>query len=178
MRLDRRNNRNIFPCCRCRNRRNIFLFCIVALFLFYRSTWIKIDDVDVDSRQLELELEELAAVLHIGSHKTGTTTIQSLIYEYEKELNKDNYVIPCKMPGRFGGNDIKNLANFDIALRNTGVEYDDKHKKTWDTFLKFLNKASDQKKNIILSSEEFLNLYGTDIGRLSLALKPLFKKSS
>jgi hypothetical protein len=48
------------------------------------------------------------AVLHIGSGNSSTTTIKSLIFNFEKALSKDNYSVPHSMPGPFPSVTISN----------------------------------------------------------------------
>ena len=119
-------------------------------------------------------------ILHIGPHKTGSTSLQSMICAYEKELNQDGFVLPqgmrsehVKKHGRKHYGCAKNMANVALDLRAnyTGPWHD--ITTTWKGrqptirhqsfgnagvhtgFEQFLNHAEQKNHSIVVSSEEF-----------------------
>jgi hypothetical protein len=102
-------------------------------------------------------------VLHVGPHKTGSTTLQMNLYNYEQELRQDGFFLPGEIPGQHAR--FKSLANIAKSLR--GHEYDT-NGKTWPAFHAFLNRTIDH--NIILSSEEF-DMPSVNITRLASLLE-------
>tara|TARA_B100001248_G_C27396866_1_gene466177 strand:+ start:1899 stop:3008 length:1110 start_codon:yes stop_codon:yes gene_type:complete len=86
--------------------------------------------------------------IHIGSGKTGTTSLQKYLYENKEYLNKNNYIYPEPyediINGQYknAGNIIKRLINFE-DINKILIEYKNLY----------------QKKNIVLSDEAFIHTY-------------------
>jgi hypothetical protein len=102
-------------------------------------------------------------VLHVGPHKTGSTTLQKKLLNYEQELNQDGFFLPGAIPGLHSA--YKSLANIAFSLQ--GYNRHTKA-KTWPAFHAFLNRSNGH--NIILSSEEF-DRPSVNISRLASLLE-------
>ena len=107
------------------------------------------------------------AIVHVGPHKTGSTSLQIAILDSRNELQKDGYVL-SHVAGHFTTH--KNLSNLAVYLRGARS-----HKppgiwntQTWPSFLEFL--SVHHNKGIVMSSEEF-DVPNLDIAALKQALQ-------
>ena len=81
-------------------------------------------------------------VLHVGPPKTGTTSLQHMLHQYEPQLLEDNYF--------YAGNSSV-IDNFKNCIRR--VQKAGKDTECWSDFVKTLEVHRKQGHNIILSNE-------------------------
>ena len=123
------------------------------------------------------------AVIHVGPHKTGSTSIQLFMRDAKEFMEKkDHYWVPI-VPG---GGSYKNTAELavclikDVATRQEKKELCKSEKQIMTAFTKFVetiaNKTVDGSPpdNILMSSEEFDGPL-MDIGLLKKQLEPRFE---
>jgi len=96
------------------------------------------------------EDDKMKAILHIGPHKTGTTSIQHILIQNFDILSLDGYSMPQtdEIFGKFP------YSTHNVALGLRGLEYF-VNQKYLKQFQSFLINSQQGKKNIVLSSEEF-----------------------
>ncbi len=88
--------------------------------------------------------------IHIGCHKTGSTSIQHFLYKNKHIFLKNNIYIP---KGRNPFDYTTNHSN--IAWEIYNKENFDKKNKKQSYFKKFITEIKKKKKNILISSENF-----------------------
>lgn len=108
-------------------------------------------------------------VIHIGAHKTGSTSIQKFFYEYHQYFFNNKILYPIKY--------LTKLENYLYGqhfipwyLINYPVKYD--LKKGFDQFLKDINEPFD----LVLSSEDFMRLEEKHIENFTNILFNKFEK--
>ena len=106
------------------------------------------------------------AVVHVGPHKTGSTSLQHLIYQVHRNRESDRYFIPF-IPGPQGNN--KNMANISFSLHDE--ETNRRDKCSFPAFKAFL---SNNNASCVLISEEFAQP-SVNISRLKNALEQKYK---
>lgn len=114
------------------------------------------------------------AIVHVGPHKTASTTIQALLGSLTNALTKDNYYIPQRkhLPGKgkyMNGPEARlgHHNNLAICLQNlSGCD-----QSLWPAFINFTQDMAKQQKNIVISAEG-LSEITTDIQKLSKLLTP------
>ena len=107
------------------------------------------------------------AILHVGPHKTGTTTLQALMYDsLGKELVRDGYLVPPDIPGRFPGR--KSMANLAFSLQQNNSSGSE---EIWKAFERYLSQNTST--GILISSEEF-DKAAVNISALKSALEPKY----
>jgi len=116
-------------------------------------------------------------ILHIGPHKTGSTSLQSMLCDYKTKLNQDGFVFPQGMRSEHGRKHFKgctkNMASVAVDLRANYTGPWDDITTTWKGwqptirhqsfgnagvhtgFEQFLNHAEQKNQSIVVSSEEF-----------------------
>jgi len=116
------------------------------------------------------------AVVHVGPHKTGSTSVQNMIHEeLYSSLAADRYTIPN--PQNSGNR--KNMAGLAACFnpnrtnRISGRYKDSIEESIWQGFATFLDESHKNSSNILLSSEEF-DRAGMDLLRLKFMLEPRF----
>lgn len=103
--------------------------------------------------------EPITLYLHVGFHKTGTTSIQLFLYEFRNELLKQGYLYPedpCPKASEFG----QHLIPFSLFSNKDWVpsNYDDpERRKDCIDYAKDIYAEASLKSchTVILSSEEF-----------------------
>jgi len=98
--------------------------------------------------------DKIKVVIHIGPHKTGTTSIQKGIHDYKEIIARGGYVIPGKgdAPGPQKYNPSHNIAPSLLQKRNDeGV----KDREVFKALSAFLQRSKQEKENVLLSSETF-----------------------
>ncbi|KAL7457513.1 hypothetical protein ACHAWC_009057 [Mediolabrus comicus] len=129
------------------------------------------------------EKNEPSIILHVGPHKTGTTALQSFIYELAKSNNtiflKDNLRIPTTkdLPGVYDGAGTGiNLAYCSVEKYKQGGGQMSARMCTsmQDAFPKFVLDAYNKSQNILIVAEDF-DIVGMDFSRLHHFLLP-YKK--
>jgi hypothetical protein len=109
------------------------------------------------------------AILHVGPHKTGTTTLQALMYDsLGKELVRDGYLMPPDIPGRFPGR--KSMANLAFRLQES-ADIILTNDETYKAFERYLSQNTST--GILISSEEF-DRAAVNISALKSALEPKY----
>ena len=119
----------------------------------------------------------LTAIVHVGPHKTGTSSLQVALENHrEVLLARDNFdLVPTRFEGGHwtGHKSGANVANC-LSRDQTWYEKLDKHNlnctRVLDQFENFLDHARLANRNIILSSEEFDD-FQMDIPALVTALR-------
>lgn len=99
--------------------------------------------------------DKIKVVIHIGPHKTGTTSIQKGIHDYKEIIARDGYVIPGEedAPGKFQKlNPSHNIAFSLLQNRNFKGGKD---REVFKALSAFLQRSKQEKKNVLLSSENF-----------------------
>lgn len=129
------------------------------------------------------EDDEPSIILHVGPHKTGTTALQSLIYDMVESNNTsleiDNLRIPLlhELPGFYTKIAVSlNLAQCSInGYRKGGGQMSiDGCSRMNETFPKFVADAYNKSQNILVVAEDF-DLPDIDFNRLGFFLQP-YKK--
>ena len=132
-------------------------------------------------------------ILHIGPHKTGSTSLQSMLCDYKTKLNQDGFVFPQGMRSEHGRKHFKscpkNMASVAIDLRANYTGPWDDITTTWKGwqptirhqsfgnagvhtgFEQFLNHAEQKNHSIVVSAEEF-DRPGVDCKILKRWLRP------
>jgi len=107
--------------------------------------------------------EEKVFILHVGPHKTGSTSLQEFIFRnnlMKDALKKDNYRVPLFHFGEFGfEHDPKNHAVFAHCLldeRQNNFCPPDIRTKVLGEFQSFINDSARDGANIIMTSEGFV----------------------
>jgi len=111
-------------------------------------------------------------VIHVGPHKTGSTTLQGFLVTNEAErfkvaLNKDNYEVPI-FPS--APRVRKNHSELVKCLQGKGHGCSN----TFNYFESFVNNAAENGSNILLSSETF-DKQDVNMTKLSNFLVPEYK---
>lgn len=115
------------------------LVCWTALCTTLDKSANNTDTVTTDKAQTK------TATIHVGPHKTGSTTIQNLMCSSLREdLAEDGYSVPMNIPGPF--TEGKSMANLAIHLQNGNNE------AAWSAFETFLSENTNS--SILFSSEE------------------------
>ncbi len=126
------------------------------------------------------EENEPSIILHVGPHKTGTTALQSFIYELAKANNtiflQDNLRIPTReeLPGVSDGAGIGlNLAYCSVENYKKGGGQMNRGMcaPMQDAFPKFVLDAYNKSQNILVVAEDF-DIVGIDFSRLHNFLLP------
>mmetsp|Transcript_7788 Transcript_7788/g.16786 ORF Transcript_7788/g.16786 Transcript_7788/m.16786 type:complete len:470 (-) Transcript_7788:27-1436(-) len=134
---------------------------------------------DNDNNNNQQQSNEPYVLLHIGPHKTGTTTLQNfLVSAHSKDLpflKADNLVIPSEedLPGTFHKMPMLNFAHCmlknykkDGGQLNVGM-----CNRIRKTFPPFLEKSYNASKNVIIVAED-LDRPTVDFDRIRYYLKP------
>ena len=117
-------------------------------------------------------LEETAtrAVVHMGVHKTGTTTIQRTTAQYKNQLQMDGYEMPWSFLRENGG--PTNLT-YQFRVPHNQMNFArcfilDEHIpfKCIPGLLHYGSEIAEQKKNLLVSAEWFSNIEAAGIGML------------
>lgn len=109
-------------------------------------------------------------VLHVGPHKTGSTTLQQALGRDSTRLmmlSSDGWQYPLTLPGPFAFGDVKNPANLALYLRG----FKDADPLVWPTFERWLADRSEAQENVLITSEEFDDS-DVNISLLAAALRP------
>jgi hypothetical protein len=94
-------------------------------------------------------------LLHVGTHKTGTTSIQSVLSRHRKTLRKQDLVYPNTRPFLRGGGEAHHRLAHGLCGINPDIE------SAAQRFLDHLQRTTRQGKTVLLSSEAFYrNLHG------------------
>ena len=115
-------------------------------------------------------------ILHVGPHKTGSTTLQVMLYTLASTLQKDNWHQPSRLPcppiespcfpqSRFPHKNQANLAFFLQKHTPNTAE------PVWRAFERWVQAAAAKGENIVLSSEEF-DRFTVNISLLARVLAP------
>jgi len=104
------------------------------------------------------------AILHVGPHKTGTTTLQSTLLRTPSPIADDGFDVYLNLPGRWPLLTHSNHANLAFFLRSNKPS-----NPTWKTFLHDVNITRTSSRSIYWSAEG-LSVAGIDWGRLVDAL--------
>ena len=123
------------------------------------------------------------AVIHVGPHKTGSTSIQQFITREKELIRKDNYVVPV-VPGGWHSKNSGHIAACFHETRSEEASSLCPHKKKAliiQTFAKFIDETAALNENItaiptniLISSEEF-DRPQMDIATLKNMFEPRFK---
>jgi len=134
----------------------------------YNSSTLELNLV-VGSEPIILNKTQQHAVVHVGPHKTGSTSLQHLIYQVHRNRESDRYFIPF-IPGPRRNN--KNMANVAFSLQDEGTDQGKQtDKRSFPAFKAFL---SNNNASCVLSCEEFAQP-SVNISRLKNALEPKYK---
>ena len=121
----------------------------------------------------------LTAIVHVGPHKTGTSSLQLALEKHRQVLlTRDNFdLVPRRFEGGYGSFEgPKSGANVAICLSRNQAEYEKVAKfninctRVLGQFENFLDHARLANRNIILSSEKFDD-FQMDIPALVTALR-------
>lgn len=112
----------------------------------------------------EMDVALPKCILHVGPHKTGTTSLQGMLAKHAVMLQDDGWhQPPAKL---YDGCPVKNL--WAVAL---SLEEGTKHPPVWQDFVSWVQARANNKENIVLSSEMF-DKESLDIPRLAKVLAP------
>jgi len=120
------------------------------------------------------------AVIHIGPHKTGSTTIQAVSLEYYTQLVKDNYEVPFahnkqkyERHGRKRHSFVANHGSFAACFfpENHSYTSEKGHEKCIPKTLTAGLEIANLTKSILISAERF-DTPGIDVQALSDYLQP------
>ncbi|CAB9514903.1 expressed unknown protein [Seminavis robusta] len=109
--------------------------------------------------------ERPGLVLHIGPHKTGTTSIQTSLERFRSELTEEGYAIPPRIMGgppsfyKFSNGDdfwSTHLVCHALFPKPLGENF---RNETMAVFHKFLEESSEQNRTVLLSTECFASLF-------------------
>lgn len=135
-------------------------------------------DLDADStnEQQSGDGSVMTAIVHIGPHKTGTTSIQAYTAILHDELGKDNY----EMPWALLAHDLQhvnaepyiNLNQFNLVSCLQDIKELWPEAKCNPALIDATSKIAASKKNILLTAEEFARTDIVHIDRLKSLLKP------
>lgn len=106
------------------------------------------------------------AIIHVGPHKTGSTAIQEFFYRNKETLLQDNFVIP-QLDDLFTAH--KTVANLAFCLNKKRDPLPLHCDEVFRNTTIFLDRARREKRNVILSSEEF-SKFDVDLEHLSALL--------
>ena len=104
----------------------------------------------------------LLAVLHVGPHKTGSTSLQSSMHRFLSSLRNDSYAVPVISSHFRAPKDMANVAfylhrKFSIcgppASLDTSIPWRHLLNMSWESFTQYVSKSSEE--NLLMSSEEF-----------------------
>lgn len=98
----------------------------------------------------EMDVALPKCILHVGPHKTGTTSLQSMLVKNAEMLQQDRWFQPPDLPGRPPGE--KNLASLAFFLQQ---ETPNTTEPVWQAFMSWVQEKARNKENIVLASEEF-----------------------
>ena len=115
-------------------------------------------------------------ILHVGPHKTGSTTLQVMLFTLASTLQKDNWHqpsgLPCPPRTEHGQNqcfhDHKNQANLASFLWAPSPNTTE---PVWRAFERWVQAAAANGENIVLSSENF-DSFTVNISLLARVLAP------
>ena len=115
-------------------------------------------------------------ILHVGPHKTGSTTLQAMLFTLASTLQKDNWHqpsgLPCPPRTEHGQNqcfhDHKNQANLASFLWAPSPNTTE---PVWRAFERWVQAAAAKGENIVLSSEGF-DRFTVNISLLARVLAP------
>ena len=116
----------------------------------------------------------LLAVLHVGPHKTGSSSLQWSMHWFHSPLRNDSYAVP-DISGYWHA--PKDMANVAVYLRSkfsvcgppaSYIPWYEQFNTTWGSFTRYVRENSEQ--NLLMSSEEF-DHPGVDLGVLYGALR-------
>jgi len=111
--------------------------------------------------RLQMNLNEGGAkpecILHVGPHKTGTTSLQTLLARKAAMLQSDGWNQPPDLPaGHFskshGRSLAKNMADVALFLQEGSPNMEE---PVWRGFVSWVQARARNRENIVLSSEEF-----------------------
>jgi len=97
-------------------------------------------------------LQPLEAVIHIGPHKTGSTSIETALIinqRIRRALEQDGYAVPDQFPGIFPIHSAKNPANLANELRQPGPA----DGATWRWVAAYANHSFASGKNLLVATE-------------------------
>ena len=97
-------------------------------------------------------LQPLEAVIHIGPHKTGSTSIETALIvntDIRRALEQDGYAVPDQFPGHFPMHSAKNPANLVTELYQPGLA----DGATWRWFAAYANHSFASRKKLLFASE-------------------------
>jgi len=109
------------------------------------------------------------AVIHLGPHKTATTSIQAACMKYEQQLGEDGYGLPFRGFTASTGIKLraeKNQMNFATCFIDD-EEYDTIAEYCEPKLLKYAARKDNDQKNIFLTSEAFSQMDAIGIKQLS-----------
>ena len=117
-------------------------------------------------------------ILHVGPHKTGTSSLQALLFQRASMLQSDGWHQPPNLPGTTldtgeyahipGFKGGVNLALF-LQTRTPNTS-----EPIWLAFASWVQAKARRRENIVLSSEEF-DRTSAHISLLARVLNPLFR---
>lgn len=99
--------------------------------------------------------EKPECILHVGPHKTGTTSLQVMLVEQATMLQNDSWHQPPALPAaadRITLTGSSNMANVALFLQESSPNTSE---PVWRNFVSWLQAMAHQKQNIVLSSENF-----------------------
>lgn len=120
-----------------------------------------------ESRNRNTDSDSMTAVVHVGPHKTGTTSIQSMILRTLPELKKDGYSVP----GNWSHSKLAvNMA--DLVSCFWKDQFKDTASGTCDTdALREMETIAHENGNLLLTAEAFAYDI-TDMNKVTSALEP------
>ena len=102
--------------------------------------------------------------LHIGLHKTGTTTIQESLFAEQEKLNQNGVLVPA-----VGQPFPQNAGHHNLAWELFDFKKFSAKNGTWDDLIYLINEVPH--KRIILSSEEFTRIPVSKIEQIKIRLE-------
>lgn len=161
----------------------IWLFGFIALFSFYFQIFLVFRSTDYTKNEkytppmIGVPVPSLHALIHVGPHKTGCTSLQQYIVFNSRVLHQDNYVQPL-VPER---GSLWKRSSYIAHCFQAEDEKDSwygcpstKRESILNYFTSFLSEAVQNKQNVIMSAEDF-SRSTINVGELRDYFVPHFK---
>jgi len=121
-----------------------------------------VDEAKASADPVDEEERKLIAILHVGPHKMGSTSLQFALSEFHDELDEDGFLVPGISDGeqrlyaaasylRCPEGEVEPCPHVTCPLKCNNYEV----AEGWRVFLSAIDTAREQGKNLILSAEDF-----------------------
>jgi len=136
-----------------RSQKYFVILLFLLLFILGQIRIVEINNIvgNIHYENVESDVSKTHAVVYVGPHKTGTTTIQALSDTLSQELKSDNY----EMPWMDTLTRTQNEVNFAACFQPVTHEEENTTQGCFHEYLVSGLKIGHQKKNIFISAKSF-----------------------